>query len=691
MADDSQDSQELSVASEGSHEVSAAEDLQNHIRIFEERYVETHMSRICLTLSVLELVKEFFYVYYQCMPDAVTTEDDRIFDLFKDMYVKLYPVWTKEEWDKSLNNIVPGGVLSNTKGLAGVTNILDLSIAHAIDPFNSDFFHTEARTGKNEMHELWNYEAEHSNDSTYSPKIEHKQLIFILVGEIIRSAGQIQRSTRMCTDLLKRYVGEPAVEELCKKAITKGLQIIAHTDSLIDAATRFAFIVKHDVTDDMKVSEHKKQWMREGKKLFCEVIGLTLHVDDDNNEVIELRNVIPMEDENVVSPWEMVTETRDVFPALGSQDNLYFASQGFILFVVNKLRHRNLFDSTEGIFLELREYYEKFNKTSTSWDTRLGDRRALRRGGSAGGGPGGGGGGNGNQMGGGGGGRPGAASGGYQGDRRRAGAGPQAYQSRAGGARRNTHEEYIRKIEALEQRGIQNPNYKGKNYKFIRALQRERESGINQGSTTSESGSESGSESASTPKQCPFCEWTTSDRNPLHALTVHMRQRANEARELYKDKANEVDMHANFESMQGLENDLNIQELLAARDIALAGVPAVAPGTTLEDYPLLPGQETSGSDLELQANPKTIACPFCTWTFRGENSLHEWFLHMRNAVKTAHERLDEADATEPHAMFLYQHGLDERDPSAFMDAENYAATILPEADEQRSPESSVRP
>jgi len=152
-----------------------------------------------------------------------------------------------------------------------------------------------------------------------------------------------------------------------------------------------------------------------------------------------------------------------------------------------------------------------------------------------------------------------------------------------------------------------------------------------------------------------------------------MRQRTNEARELYKDKANEVDMHANFESMQGLENDLNIQELLAARDFALAGVPAVAPGTTLEDYPLLPGQDPSGSDLELQANPKTIACPFCPLTFEGENSLQVWKDHVKAKAETAQVEFgDNAGDLEIHAMFQADSGWGQDDAENYQIAKYYA-------------------
>jgi len=693
MADDSQ---ELPVVSEEEDtQETHTTDMQHHIQIFTERYVDTLTISVFAQLSILELVKEFFFVYFQCLPEEVTEKDEDIFTKFKQMYVTILPVWTLEQWDKSLRNIHEDGILSSTKGMAGLTDIFDISMEHAAHPFSSDLFRTEAKTGKNEMQELWNYEQNYNNDDSHSIHFAHKKLISILVGEVLRSCGQIQRSNRMAIQLLEKYRGDTVTENFCKMTIQNGQTINARMDLIMDSATRFAFMVKHDVSDELTVSSEKKSWLREGKILFCDALGLTINADND----LSLDKVIPKESGDIPSPWHILGEVKQVFPAIVAYGNIYYASQGFILFIVNKLRYHNMWDGHNGnsVIDSLHSYYEVFNKTASSWDTRLSERRTLHRGGSAGGGPGGGGGGNGNQMGGGGGGRagaasggyqgrPGAASGGYQGDRRRAGAGPQAYQSRAGGARRNTRDEWIRGIEEKERKGFRNKNYKGKNYKPIRELLIHQASRNNEGSATSDSGSDSGSESASPRTQCPFCEWTTSDRNPLHALTVHMRQKANEARTMYEDKANEVDMHAKFESLQGLENDLTLQEVLAARDHALADVPAYPPNTRGDDFPALPGQETSGS------GTNTIACPFCTWTYTGVDSMPQWFLHMRNKIKTARELLDmKANDTEPHAMYEYQYGLDETDLNTLYEAGNSAPGILRQVEEETSLESSVPP
>ena len=133
-----------------------------------QNLVNPEEAAMFLEHSLLEFLRQFFYVYFKSVESAHTPEDDQRYQMLKEWYMAVLPYYNNTSWSESgvlqfLQNTIIGETHEDVLNTEEADTDSEFRVASEI----GDVFQTSQKTRPKLMRDLWRYN--HNQEVNGSP------------------------------------------------------------------------------------------------------------------------------------------------------------------------------------------------------------------------------------------------------------------------------------------------------------------------------------------------------------------------------------------------------------------------------------------------------------------------------------------------------------------------------------------
>lgn len=352
-----------------------------------------------LEYSLLDFIRQFFYIYFKSVPDAHDESDNTRYQMFKEWYTNTLPYYNEIRWtEPTLESFI-----NSVQTEARHEDVLVDSESKTHSEFKvgdgiGGVFQTSQKTRPKLMEDLWRYhrgEQQGNRPETY----RRKDIMYMLTSEILRSAHTVRRNNELCIhygdQLLTGITDEQERETLQRKIdITRNMN--ENMKNVMKGVKLMAFFVKVfvreipenvngiDVFTVQRVNPAEESIMRDIKPLFYDLMSMTsLNTEGFRSTNLTFHLSVFFDSRDQDSPFSILLSplTFDVEHILsqhGKDKKDYFCSQSYMKYWWNKLRIMKLTtpenaqeqNNIQSMYRYANNYYEIYNKSADEWMAR---------------------------------------------------------------------------------------------------------------------------------------------------------------------------------------------------------------------------------------------------------------------------------------------------------------------------------
>jgi len=367
--------------------------------------------------SVLEFLRQFFYVYFKSVPSAHEESDNVRYIMLKEWNMSRLPFYDQASWSET-------DLMAFTQSVqtgAPHKDVFADSEAEIDSEFEvgadiGDVFQTSQKTRPKLMRDLWRYHRDEQQGNE-PQNYRHKDIMCMLTSEILRSANTVRRNNELCihyAEYTLEHIVEGPQSRVLQGHITTTLYYNTVLNNLIKGVKMMAFFVKVFVREQiigvngieelrvLQVDPAYESIMKDVKYVFYNLVGINdmnAHTYRGTYLTFPLSFVFDSPDKTIIPSGILSVLTRHVQDLLiekGKFKREYFCSQSYMKFWWNKLKQmKRLFpEYTADIQTDIpiqvmyrcaNMYYARYNKSANEWMARTNQGRTARhRGGGKG-------------------------------------------------------------------------------------------------------------------------------------------------------------------------------------------------------------------------------------------------------------------------------------------------------------------